>query len=113
MSAYGSFWFADQSELSKAVIEVSSGSDTENDSHWWLKDLRLTALEHEILISGKEVNDSIVNATQKLLKSQFSHIYGLQNTLLGNQLKFETVSISCDSVQVFHTGMFMLPTLIV
>ena len=48
------------------------------------------------------LTDSIINATQNLLKKKYATISGLQNTLLGQTLGFKIMKE--EFVQVLHTG---------
>ena len=49
----------------------------------------------------------MINAAQTLLKRQYPHISGLQNTLLGEKLQFTPVS-SYPAIQIFFTGITIL-----
>ena len=59
---------------------------------WWIKELNLYMADKEYIENGSQVSDNVINAVQTLLKHQFSHILGFQNTLLGYSLKFSLIS---------------------
>lgn len=59
----------------------------------WNKELDLTNLDREALVSGQRLTDKHMHAAQTLLKVQFPHLQGLQTTLL-SQRKENIVSIS-------------------
>lgn len=81
-----------------------SDSDPDPMVNWWIKALGLYESDKEVLLSQSELTDSIVNATQVLLSTQFPAIGGFQNTLLGNKLQFKPVSRETSSIQIHHTG---------
>lgn len=57
-----------------------------------------------MLLTGKELNDSLVNAAQMVLASQFPGIKGFQDTNHGLVLSFSKVPDNC--VQIFFIGEF-------
>ena len=67
-------------------------------SKWWNEKLKLTTADSDILISGRELNSSIINA---LLAKQFQHLKGFQDTTLSTYLKFSPIN---KGVQILHTG---------
>ena len=79
------FWIAELSDL------------------WWIRELNLYMSDKDCLENGSEVTDNIINAAQILLKHQFHHIAGFQNTLLGYHLQFVSIS-SLPAIQILHTG---------
>ena len=52
---------------------------------WWVKHLTLTQDDEVMLQSGDQLTDKHINAAQKLIKEQFNHIQGLQDTLLSQK----------------------------
>ena len=70
---------------------------------WWIKELNLYMADKECIENGSEVSDNVINAAQTLLKHQFPHILGFQNTLLGYSVKFLSIS-NVPAVQILHTG---------
>ena len=74
---------------------------------WWIKDLHLYLIDKEHLINGSEVSDNVINAAQLLLKHQFPHVAGFQNTILGYNLKFASIS-SLPAIQILHSGNLFL-----
>ena len=50
----------------------------------WLHigDIKLTMNDRDSITRGERLNDMVINAAQKLLKSQFCKIKGLNSTLL-------------------------------
>lgn len=59
----------------------------------------LSEEDRKVLKTGHWLNDKLVNAAQKLLKQQFPHVPGFQDTLLGQTLSFEV-----------HAGIGVRPT---
>lgn len=57
-----------------------------------------------MLLKNVAVNDAIINAAQMLLKLQYPDFAGFQSTLLGNALKFKSVSRYVKSIQLLNTG---------
>ena len=56
----------------------------------------------DILSTDEWLDDEIINAAQSLLKKQFSHIHGLQDTNLGSTLTFDIMRK--EFVQILFTG---------
>ena len=83
-----------------------SDSDADPDLKWWIKDLTLYDEDKQILLSRQELTDNIINAAHSLLRLQFSHIGGLQDTILGHRLRYKAVNPCVSSVQILHTGKF-------
>ena len=83
-----------------------SDSDPEPDFSWWIEGLGLYDTDREVLLSSKELTDTIVDASQVLLSLQFPSIAGFQSTLLGQNLSFRAVSQDVTSVQIIHTGRY-------
>ena len=84
-----------------------SDSDADPDLKWWIEGLSLYEEDKEILLSGQELTDSIINAAQSLLSLQFIHIGGLQDTIFGHRLNYKAVDPCVSSVQILHTGKFL------
>ena len=64
---------------SKCVVEVS---DSDPDPvNFWIQNLNLYDCDLQSLQPNKDVTESVINASQKLLKDQFG-ICGFQNTAL-------------------------------
>ena len=75
---------------------------SDSDSHkWWIKSLHLYQADQINIETGKELSDTVVNAAQSIFSHQYPHISGFQNTLLGQTLKFRSVSNDTPSVQVY------------
>ena len=55
-----------------------------------------------VLIHGRWLTDSLVNASQQLIKQAYPHIQGLQNVALEMTLAFDVMQ--GEFVQVLHTG---------
>ena len=72
---------------------------------WWLRNLHLRVEGRTILEEGKDLNDTIINAAQTLLKTYYPNIGGFQNTLLGQRLQFKEQDPGVQSVQILHTGL--------
>ena len=97
------------------TTSIASGDSKENplfiqkspvkDDDWWMKELNLRESNRLILLNGSDLNDNIINAAQRLLKSQFSEIEGFQNTILAHNLKFKPTSSRTLSIQILHAGM--------
>ena len=71
----------------------------------WLETLKLSSTDLIRLDSGDYLTDSLMNATQTLLKKQFPHCRSLQDVTLGAPLKFvPVVQGDGPAVQILHTG---------
>lgn len=73
-------------------------------SKWWIKELQLYESDREMLLDDVAISDAIINAAQKLLKSQYPDFAGFQSTLLGGSLEFRPISRGWKSVQILNTG---------
>ena len=84
------------------VSESESGSrSTPAEQEYWIQELGLRNKERDILITGDWLNDLHVAAVNKLLKAQFPHQNGLQDTLaLADLCRFQ--SSPTDFVQVVN-----------
>ena len=91
----------DSKENPLIIIQTSPVKDND----WWIKDLKLRESDRHILLNGSDLNDSIINAAQNLLKSQFSEIEGFQNTILAHNLKFKPTSSRTLVIKILHAGM--------
>ena len=98
------------SESTKTVEKVSSKSELEFKSKTddkWLKygDFTLRVFDKHVLESPKEwLTDTIINAAQHLLKSQFPSVKGLQNVLLNALQEFESIEAKESFVQIVNDG---------
>ena len=81
-------------------IDVDALQDTMKVECMWLQ--KLSKGDEHILLSGEWLNDTIVNASQRLIAKSFSLCNGLQDTNLGQTLAFEIQRF--PFVQVLHTG---------
>ena len=63
---------------------------------------KLSKADEHILLSGEWLNDTIVNASQRLIATSFPLCNGLQDTNLGQTLAFDIQR--SPFVQVLHTG---------
>ena len=79
---------------------------------WWIKEHNLYIADKECIENGSEVSDNVINAAQTLLKHQFPHILGFQNTLLGYSVKFLSIS-NVPAVQILHTGTCIISSIVV
>ena len=70
---------------------------------WWMKDLFLQESDRKAIEKGLDLSDNVINASLRLLKLQFPHISGFQNTLLGVDLSFRPTN-KLPSIQILHTG---------
>ena len=81
-------------------------SDSSSESQkWWIKDLHLADTDHQALLSGEELTDSLIFAAQTLLATQYPEIGGLQDTNKGKYLTFSSAPKNC--VQIFYVGELM------
>lgn len=87
------------------MILCRAGGDSESSSElqkWWIKALHLADTDHQALVSGGELTDSLIMAAQTMLASQYPEIGGFQDTNKGRYLTFSGVSKNC--VQIFYVG---------
>ena len=94
--------------IGDSVIEVDENATTPEHVRikWWIKDLHLALSDRNALLSGKELTDAIINASQKLLHHQFPRVKGLQETTLSQGLSF--VPTRKNAVQIFHVQLCKL-----
>ena len=93
------------SDVSDDCIPPMHDSDSENDDQtWWIQKLQLTDTDRQVLLSGSELTDSLVNAAQMLLAAQYPKMKGFQDTNVGRHLAFSAVPRNC--IQIFHIGKF-------
>ena len=71
--------------------------------NFWIKNLDLYDCDLQSLQPNRDVTENVINASQKVLKDQFS-IGGCQSTALAHSLKFSRAPTDKLSVQVLHTG---------
>ena len=83
---------------------VVSDNDPDLDINWWIQDLFLNQRDREVLQTGKELTDNIINAAQTLLSEQYPNLKGIQSTCLGHHFDFKPISRGIPSVQILHTG---------
>ena len=83
-----------------------SDNDPDPDINWWIQDLFLNQRDREVLQTGKELTDNIINAAQTLLSEQHPSLKGFQSTCLGHHLDFKPISRDVPSIQVLHTGLY-------
>lgn len=86
---------------------VISDGDADLNAKWWLEDLHLYESDRDDLLNGLELSDAVINASQCIMKRQFSHIQGFQSTLLSQNLKFKPFSRGIGSVQILNAGMYV------
>ncbi len=68
----------------------------------WIAGLKLTVLDRDVILRPTGMlNDSLINAAQKLLKIPFPSVSGLQDFELGLCMSFKYES--GEFVQVIHT----------
>ena len=81
------------------VIETVyvSDSDADPDLKWWIKDIKLYDEDKNVLLSRQELTENIINAAHSLLRLQFSHIGGLQDTILGHHLRYKALCFKCPN----------------
>ena len=87
---------------------VVSDNDPDLDINWWIQDLFLNQRDREVLQTGKELTDNIINAAQTLLSEQYPNLKGFQSTCLGHHLDFKPISRGILSVQILHTGLYTI-----
>ena len=85
-----------------------SDSDPDPDLKWWVQGLSLYEDDKEVLLGGKELTGNIINAAHCLLRSQFSHIGGFQDTDLVHHLNYKAIDPCVSSVQILHTGTYYI-----
>ena len=54
------------------------------------------------ILAGYMLNNNEMNAAQLILKQQFAHVPGLQDTLLGNTLTYDVQPV--EMIQIIHDG---------
>ena len=86
---------------------VITNDDPDPVCTWWIKELGLHMSDKESLDANMDLTDNVINAAHLLLREQYPHIGGLQDTILGQKLLFKPVSSNKTSVQILHTGMYI------
>ena len=81
-------------------VNVDDLQDTMKVECMWVQ--KLSKADEHILLSGEWLNDTIVNASQRLITTSFPLCNGLQDTNLGQTLAFDIQR--SPFVQVLHTG---------
>ena len=94
--------------LGNAVIEIDEHATTPEHVRikWWIKDLQLALSDRNALLSGRELTESIINASQMLLHHQFPRVKGLQDTALSHHMSFTPTRR--NAVQIFHVKLSKL-----
>ena len=71
----------------------------------WIANLKLTEQDKKTLLDPVGwLNDSIINAAQRLLKKQFPAVGSLQDVALGLVMNFSIQPSNCDFVQILHSN---------
>ena len=78
--------------------------DSAHGHQWWIGRLSLLKEDREVLLNGKGLTGSIINAAQAILSRAHPHIGGFQDTALGTNLGFKPVDPNRLNVQILHTG---------
>lgn len=88
------------------VVDENQLTSMTTKQDFWLEYLALSASDKDRLLTGRELTDSLMNASQNLLQSQFPNCCGFQDVNLGSLLSFSPVSIKNGgvAVQILHTG---------
>ena len=89
------------------VITINDNTDPPPPCHsaeYWIKygGFLLTRKDLQLLLNGKELTDQHVNAFQSLLKRQFPHIRGLQNTHFQTKTPLQHNKSEGMSLQIIH-----------
>lgn len=66
----------------------------------WISTLNVQ--DEQVLLKGKWLNDSLINAGQRIIHSAYPHVQGLQDVNLGQNLGFNVEP--GEFVQVLHVG---------
>ena len=93
--------------FSQGVIVVSDDDSNTEDNTWWIKELFLYESDRATLLNDVELSDAVIHAAQRLLKTQYPYIRGLQSPLYSQGLKFRPISRTDKSVQILNTGTCM------
>ena len=89
--------------LSETFFDLTKcDSSLTNDTHTSIWAECLSMNEKDIFLSGKWLNDHVINSAQRLLRSQFSSLSVLQGVSLGTTLSF--VIKYGMFVQILHIG---------
>ena len=84
-------------------IDLVGYEDASVMEEYWLRSLGLSLEDRQCLRKGGWLTDSVINAGQVLLRTDYTQIGGLQPTTLGEVLGFIT-SQGSAFVQVIHTA---------
>ena len=95
----------ESSEQSKEIVDIQSPGKKRrldcHDAEWVRMDtMILKVAEKELVLQNQELNDLVINYSQKLLHNQFVSINGLHSTLL-----LPTISMGGwveDYIQIYH-----------
>ena len=84
------------------VIDVDKYQPSQNQK-FWIRELNLLERDRDILLSPAGLlNDSIIDAAQKLLKQAFPALSGLQSVCCGLTMNFDIEP--SEFVQAIHNG---------
>lgn len=91
-------------KVSAPTIDISTyePKHEKSESKPWISELSLLESDKDIVLNTTAwINDSVVNAAQKLLKKQFTSLNGLQDVALGYVMSFQIQT--GDFLQILHT----------
>ena len=90
-----------ESDFEASIVDLDTYKtpSPEPPSHWVSN---LTVKDEQVLTHGRWLNDSLVNASQLLIKQAYPHIQGLQDVALGMTFAFDVMQ--GEFVQVLHDG---------
>ena len=87
-------------------LQVSSPVDVDSlptppPTDWSVKEFSLSVQDKLALSSGEWMNDLHISAAQQLFRTDFPNIQGLQSSLLGVHLKFQSINTNCVQILNF------------
>ncbi len=86
----------------RVVIDVDSCTVSKRNPKAWLPDFQLFESDRDCILSPTGwLTDTIINAVQIMLKKQFPHINGLQDTCLGSVYQFN--SLQGEFIQILFS----------
>lgn len=86
----------------RVVIDVDSCTVSKRNLKAWLPDFQLFESDRDCILSPTGwLTDTIINAVQIMLKKQFPHINGLQDTCLGSVYQFNSFARGVHSNSFF------------
>ena len=71
-----------------SAVEIHNSMDSLDLLSHWIPFLDLSMYDYEVLVGDKWLTDSIIDAGQKLLRSDYPSVHGLQVSTLGEVLDF-------------------------